>query len=90
MPRKKKDTGGTPYLTETQRTQQRNKCQIGVRLLPEVIERLRNLVWATQPEGGVNGIIEEATIKALERFEAAYLKEHGKPVPSRPNAASLD
>lgn len=84
MGRKKKE--GTVYLTESQRAGQRNKVSVGIRFPPEVIERLRNLVWATGLAGGVNGIIEEATIKALDRLEAQYAKQHGKSVPTRPNA----
>jgi predicted DNA-binding protein len=74
------------YLNESQRLGQRNKCQIGVRLPPEMIERLRNLIWATGAEGGVNRIIEEATAAALERLEKKYEKENGRPVPTRPSA----
>lgn len=71
---------------ETQKLDQRNKAQVGVRLAPELVERLRNFAWATQIEGGVNGIIEAATEKAIERLERDYEKEHGKPVPERPAA----
>ncbi len=85
MARKKKQPeAGQVYLNESQRLQQRNKCQIGVRLTPAVIERLRNLVWATGRAGGINGIVEEATEKMLEQLERAYEKEQGKPVPTRP------
>jgi predicted DNA-binding protein len=82
MAEKKKEK----YFTETQKLEQRNKAQIGLRLAPELVERLRNFAWATQIEGGVNGIIEAATEKAIERLERDYQKEHGKPVPSRPAA----
>jgi predicted DNA-binding protein len=74
------------YLTESQRKGQRNKVQVGIRLPPEIIERLRNLVWATGHEGGVNNIIEDAAVAALERLEAKYQKENGVPVPVRPGA----
>lgn len=75
------------YLNESQRLQQRNKCQIGIRFPPDIVERLRNLVWATQIEGGINGIVEQATLRALEKLEAEYLRVNNKPVPTRPGAA---
>src|SRR4029077_1100946 len=71
------------YLNESHRLGQRNKCQIGVRLPPEMIERLRNLVWATGLEGGINGIIEEAAAAALERLEEKKGEEKGRPGPAR-------
>jgi hypothetical protein len=74
------------YLTETQRVQQRNKVQIGLRLNPALVDRLRNYAWATQIAGGVNGIIEAATLKAIERLEREYLQENGQDVPERPGA----
>lgn len=76
----------TVYLTESQKRGQRNKAQIGIRLQPEIIERLRNIVWATNLDGGINGIVEEATIAALERLEKKYQDANGEPVPVRPGA----
>lgn len=61
----------------------RKKVPVGLRLDPDVLERLRNVVFWLGRGLNVNGVVEEASVKALEKLEAEYVKLHGKPVPPR-------
>lgn len=62
----------------------RNRAPLSLRLPPDVLERLRAVVYWVGRGLTVTGIIEDATVKALEKLEAQYEKEHGKKVPQRP------
>ena len=59
--------------------------QINLRVAPDVAERLRNFSHATGVK--INWLVERAATEALEAMEAKYEKEHGKPVPARPDGA---
>lgn len=50
----------------------RQKEPVGLRLEHDVIERLRNAVFWVGKGLTVNGVIEEATVKALEALESKH------------------
>jgi hypothetical protein len=60
---------------------ERKKVAVGLRLYPEVVERLRNAIWWIGRGLTVNGVIEDATLKALEALEAEH--NYGQPFPPR-------
>jgi hypothetical protein len=59
----------------------RQKEPVGLRLEHDVIERLRNAVYWIGKGLTVNGVIEEATAKALEELEARH--NGGRPFAQR-------
>lgn len=58
------------------------KIQVNVRADEDLVERLRNLSWATGIP--VNTIIEEGLEKEVIKREKEYVKDKGKEVPTRP------
>jgi predicted DNA-binding protein len=61
-----------------------NRRAISVRLPADVVERLQAVCYWMGRGLTMTGIIEDATVKALEKLEAQYLKENKKKVPPRP------
>jgi len=72
-------------MDEKKKQPNRTKVPVGMRLDPEVLERLRNAVFWIGQGKTVNGVIEEAAVAALEQLE----KEHNGGKPFRERTGSV-
>jgi hypothetical protein len=80
---RKKIMGKEPYLSETHEKEHRRKLQLAVRFEATLADRLKAAAYWV-PGETVNAIVERGSLKELERVEASYEEEHGKPIPPKP------